>query len=99
MGIFSKSMNKQGAIAGMITGLVFTFSYIFYFKLMVDPSVNVEANWLLGISPEGIGVVGMVLNFIVAIVVAKMTAPPPPEIDRLVESIRVPRGAGDAHAH
>ncbi|MEZ5681671.1 MAG: sodium:solute symporter family protein [Erythrobacter sp.] len=99
MGIFSKSMNKEGAIAGMIVGLVFTFAYIAYFKLMVDPSMNVAENWLLGISPEGIGVIGMILNFIVAIVVAKMTSAPPAEIDSLVESIRVPRGAGGAHAH
>ncbi|MBD3729142.1 MAG: cation acetate symporter [Sphingomonadales bacterium] len=99
MGIFSKKMNKEGAIAGMVTGLVFTFSYIFYFKLLADPAVNVADNWLFGISPEGIGVVGMVLNFIVAIVVAKLTAPPPAEIDALVESIRVPRGASEAHAH
>lgn len=98
MGIFTKGMNKEGAIAGMITGLVFTFSYIAYFKLM-NPDANVAENWLLGISPEGIGVIGMVLNFAVALVVAKMTAPPPAEIDALVESIRVPRGAGDAHAH
>ncbi|MBE5074728.1 cation acetate symporter [Erythrobacteraceae bacterium E2-1 Yellow Sea] len=99
MGIFSKRMNREGAIAGMIVGLVFTFGYIFYFKLVADPAFNVADNWLFGISPEGIGVVGMILNFIVAIVVAKMTAPPPVEIDHLVESIRVPRGAGEAHAH
>ncbi|MCB2046623.1 MAG: cation acetate symporter [Novosphingobium sp.] len=99
LGIFSKSMNREGAIAGMVTGLVFTFSYIAYFKLIADPSVNVAENWLFGISPEGIGVVGMVLNFIVAVVVMKMTSPPPAEVSRLVDSIRVPRGAADAHAH
>ncbi|ALE15821.1 Acetate permease ActP (cation /acetate symporter) [Altererythrobacter epoxidivorans] len=99
MGIFSKKMNKEGAIAGMVVGLAFTFIYIAYFKLMVDPAMNTAANWLFGISPEGIGVVGMVLNFIVAIVVSKMTSAPPAEIDALVESIRVPRGAGEAHAH
>lgn len=98
MGIFSKRMNKEGAIAGMVTGLAFTFSYIFYFKLM-NPAANVADNWLLGISPEGIGVIGMVLNFAVAIVVSRLTASPPIEIRKLVDSIRVPRGAGDAHAH
>ena len=98
MGIFSKRMNKQGAIAGMVTGLAFTFGYIFYFKL-ANPAANVAENWLFGISPEGIGVVGMVLNFVVAIAVSKMTASPPVEIRKLVDSIRVPRGAGDAHAH
>ncbi|MBS7669395.1 sodium:solute symporter family protein [Croceicoccus gelatinilyticus] len=98
MGIFSKKMNKEGAIAGMVTGLVFTFCYIAYFKLL-NPDANNAANWLFGISPEGIGVIGMILNFIVAIVVMKMTAPAPAEIGRLVESIRVPRGAGEARAH
>ena len=98
MGIFSKRMNKEGAIAGMVTGLVFTFSYIFYFKLM-NPAANVAGNWLLGISPEGIGVIGMVLNFAVAIIVSRMTASPPIEISKLVDSIRVPRGAGGVHAH
>ena len=98
MGIFSKAMNKEGAIAGMVTGLVFTFGYIFYFKL-ANPAANVADNWLLGISPEGIGVIGMLLNFAVAIAVSKVTASPPVEIRKLVDSIRVPRGAGQAHAH
>lgn len=98
MGIFFKSMNKEGAIAGMVTGLVFTFGYIFYFKL-INPAANVADNWLLGISPEGIGVIGMLLNFAVAIAVASFTAKTPVEIRKLVDSIRVPRGAGDAHAH
>ena len=98
MGIFSKKMNKEGAIAGMVVGLAFTFLYIAYFKLW-NPDANVAENWLLGISPEGIGVIGMVLNFAAAIAVMKMTAPAPAEIGRLVESIRVPRGAGEARAH
>lgn len=98
MGIFSKSMNKEGAISGMVVGLAFTFLYIAYFKLW-NPDANVAANWLFGISPEGIGVIGMVLNFIVAIVVMKMTSAPPVEIGKLVDSIRVPRGATEAHAH
>lgn len=98
MGIFSKSMNKEGAIAGMVTGLVFTFSYIAYFKL-VAPELNVAANWLFGISPEGIGVIGMLLNFAVAIAVSKMTASPPLEVRKMIDSIRVPRGAADAAAH
>jgi len=98
MGIFFKSMNKEGAIAGMVSGLVFTFSYIAYFKL-ANQAANVAENWLLGISPEGIGVIGMVINFAVAIAVASVTAKTPTEIRKLVDSIRVPRGAGDAHAH
>ena len=98
MGIFFKAMNKQGAIAGMISGLVFTFGYIAYFKL-VNPAANVAENWLFGISPEGIGVIGMLINFGVAIAVASVTARTPDDIRELVDSIRVPRGAGDAQSH
>ena len=98
MGIFSKRMNREGAIAGMVTGLTSTFLYIAYFKLW-EPAANIAENWLFGISPEGIGVIGMVLNFAVAIAVARMTAKPPAEIDALVENIRVPRGAGAARGH
>lgn len=98
MGIFFKAMNKEGAIAGMVSGLVFTFSYIAYFKL-VNPAANVADTWLFGISPEGIGVVGMVINFAAAIAVASVTAKTPVEVRRLVDSIRVPRGAGDAQSH
>ena len=98
MGIFSKRMNKEGAIAGMMSGLLFTFGYIAWFKL-ANPADNVAANWLFGISPEGIGAAGMVLNFVVAIAVCKTTASPPAEVRRLVDSIRVPRGARDAQQH
>jgi cation/acetate symporter len=98
MGIFSKRMNKEGAIAGMVVGLGFTTAYIVWFKF-IDPAANVPANWWFGISPEGIGVLGMMFNFIAAIVVAKFTAPPPDHIQELVETIRIPRGAGGAVAH
>ena len=91
MGIFSKRMNREGAIAGMVTGLSFTFLYIGWFKLW-SPESNVAANWLFGISPEGIGVIGMLLNFAVAIAVARFTSAPPKEIGWLVDKIRVPRG-------
>jgi len=98
MGIFYKRMNKEGAIAGMAVGLAFTFSYIVYFKF-VSPELNVAENWLFGVSPEGIGTVGMVLNFIVAFAVSRVTAPPPEHIQHIVEDIRVPRGAGGASSH
>ncbi|MDH3429713.1 MAG: cation acetate symporter [Gammaproteobacteria bacterium] len=97
LGIFFKRVNKQGAIAGMLTGLVFTYAYIEYFKGLFlkwagSPwGENTAQHWLLGISPEGIGVVGMCLNFIVAIAVSHMTAPPPERIQHMVEHIRVPR--------
>ncbi|NNE06427.1 MAG: cation acetate symporter [Xanthomonadales bacterium] len=98
MGIFSKRVNKQGAIAGMLTGLTFTFMYIIVYKgVFFEPlRENIAANWLFGISPEGIGVVGMVLNFAVAWAVSMMTEEPPEEVQELVEFIRVPRGAAAA---
>ena len=104
MGIFFKRINKQGAIAGMLTGLIFTYGYIEYFKGLFFRSadstsdINVAANWLFGISPEGIGVVGMLLNFTVAIAVSYMTAPPPERIQHMVEHIRVPRHFDESHA-
>jgi cation/acetate symporter len=97
LGIFFKRANKQGAIAGMLTGLLFTYGYIEYFKGLFlkwagSPwGENVAEHWLFGISPEGIGVVGMGLNFLVAITVSHMTAPPPERIQHMVEHIRVPR--------
>lgn len=98
MGIFSKRMNKEGAIAGMIAGLVFTAAYIVYFKF-IQPDLNVQENWWFGISPEGIGTLGMMLNFIVAIVVSRFTPAPPVHVQEIIEDIRIPRGAGSAHAH
>lgn len=101
MGIFSTRINREGAIAGMLTGLIFTFSYILYFKgIFITPiAANVPENWLFGISPEGIGVVGMLLNFGVAFTISRFTAAPPKHIRELIEDIRVPRGAGGAQAH
>lgn len=98
MGIFSKSMNKFGAIAGMVTGITFTAAYIIYFKF-VSPELNSPENWFLGISPEGIGLIGMMINFAVATVVMKMTKPTPIEIQEMVEGIRNPKGSSEAHAH
>lgn len=101
LGIFSKKMNTQGAIAGMLTGLVFTFCYILYFKgIFITPMAeNIPANWLFGISPEGIGSVGAILNVVVALIVSRVTPACPDHIQHLVEDIRTPRGAGTAHAH
>lgn len=98
MGIFSKRINKQGAITGMLIGLVFTFSYIVYFKF-VAPELNSADYWLLGISPEGIGFIGMLLNFASAFGVSRVTAPPPAEVQDMVDDIRIPAGAGIAHQH
>lgn len=98
MGIFFKKMNDKGAIAGMLSGIGFTAAYIIYFKF-VNPAANVPDNWLFRISPEGIGTVGMVINFVVAFVVYKLTGPAPEEIQQLVEDIRYPKGAGEAQEH
>ena len=97
LGIFFKRVNREGAIAGMLTGLVFTYGYIEYFKGLflkwagAPFGENVAENWLFGISPEGIGVIGMCLNFVVAISVSLLTSPPPQRVQHLVENIRVPR--------
>ena len=89
LGIFTRRMNKYGAVSGMIAGIAFTACYIVFFKF-VRPDLNVAEYWLFGISPEGIGAVGMVLNFVVAAVVSKFTPPPPASIDALVDRIRAP---------
>jgi cation/acetate symporter len=82
----------------MVVGILFTFSYIVYFKF-VAPELNTQENWLFGISPEGIGTLGMIINFVVAVVVHKFTGDAPEEIQELVESIRYPKGSGEAKSH
>jgi cation/acetate symporter len=104
MGIFSTKVNKQGAIAGMLTGLLSTLLYIFSYKgFLFIPGTellaNTPDNWFLGIAPEAFGALGALLNFIVAFVVSNMTAPVPDDIRQMVEDIRVPKGAGDAQDH
>jgi cation/acetate symporter len=89
LGIFSKSINKEGAISGMLVGLIFTFLYIAYFKF-INPSMNFEDNWLFAISPEGIGFIGMLINFFTAIVVSRFYSPPPIEVQEMIETIRQP---------
>ena len=96
LGIFSRRMNREGAIAGMISGIAFTAAYIIYFNY-VNPGANTPDNWFLGISPEGIGFVGMLINFAVSVTVSRFNPPPPEEVGRLVENIRVPKGSGPAH--
>jgi cation/acetate symporter len=98
LGIFSKRANNYGAIAGMLTGLIFTFAYIVYFSF-VAPEQNTAENWWLGISPTGIGCLGAVLNFAVMIVVSRMSAKPPAEVVQMVNDIRIPSGAGAADYH
>jgi cation/acetate symporter len=88
LGIFSKRTTKEGAIAGMLTGLGFTAGYIYYFKFM-HPEAGPES-WWLGISPEGIGSLGMVINFVVTLLVTAMTPPPPKAVQEQVENLRYP---------
>ena len=95
LGIFSKRTTKEGAIAGMVIGILFTGAYILYFKGL-HPELNSADHWFLGISPEGIGTLGMLLNFAVAIGVSRVTPPPPQRIQRMVEEIRIPRDTGEA---
>lgn len=100
MGIFSKKMNKQGATAGMLLGIGFTLSYIIYFQFVLDPSNPlIKDKFLFGISPEGIGLLGMLINFIVAFTVSAFTPAAPQEVQRMVRRIHNPRGASEASNH
>lgn len=94
LGIFSKRANREGVISGMLAGIIFTASYIIYFKFLGGTP---DQLWF-GISPEGIGALGMLLNFAVAFVVGRFTPPPPIEIQELVEHIRVPSGSSGPSA-
>jgi cation/acetate symporter len=104
MGIFSKRMNMQGAVAGMIVGITLMLFYMLKFKFGVFEGgkaavPGLQSGWWFGVSPEGFGSIAMVANFIVAFVVSKFTAPPPLEVQEIVENIRIPRGAAEAHDH
>ena len=98
LGIFVRNMNREGAIAGMLSGLLFTAAYIVWFKF-INPAASNPDNWWLGISPEGIGVVGMLINFAVAFTVSRFTARTPEHVKALVDDVRIPSGAGVAHRH
>jgi cation/acetate symporter len=89
MGIFSKRMNGRGAVTGMIAGFVFTSAYILWFKFL-HPELSTKENWWFGISPEGIGALGMFLNFGVAGAIYRFTPPPSAEVQAMVDNIRVP---------
>ncbi len=99
LGIFDKRTNSQGAIAGMLTGLIFTGAMIIMMRSVpiLGTTTPIIANFM-GISAQGIGVVGLILNLVVTIVVSRVTPPPPAHIQEMVENVRVPRGAGSASA-
>ena len=95
LGIFTKKMNKEGAISGMIIGILMMLFYMLKFKFDWFGGGTKE-NWWFGISPEGFGTVAMIINFIVSIVISKFTPDPPEEVQEIVANIRIPSGAGDA---
>ncbi|WP_236974920.1 sodium:solute symporter family protein [Membranihabitans maritimus] len=96
LGIFSKRVNKEGAIAGMICGIIFTASYILYFAVFKSGSPE---NYWFGISPKGIGTLGMVVNLVVTLIVSRLTPAPPQDVQEMVGLIRYPKGAGKAQEH
>jgi len=89
LGIFYKRLNKEGAVIGMMAGLIFTATYIIYFKF-INPTLNSDEYWLFGISPEGIGFLGMLLNLSLALIVSSFYEPPPEEVIEMVDEIRKP---------
>jgi len=104
LGIFYKRMNKEGAIAGMVVGLLFMSYYILKFKFGIFDGgrgavASLQEDWWFGISPEGFGSVAMAINFIVSLVISRFTPAPPQEVQDIVEDIRVPSGAGEATHH
>ena len=98
MGIFDKKMNREGAVAGMIGGLLFTAAYISWFKF-IAPDTNTAEHWWFGISPEGIGALGAALNFAIAYTVSWRFPDAPEDVQDLVERIRVPQGVEQPHEH
>ncbi len=101
LGIFDKRMNKQGAIAGMVVGISLMLFYMIRYKTGLigtfDPRPASE--WWFGTSPEGFGTIAMLVNVVISVVVSRMTAPPPQHVQEIVENIRIPSGAGEAHSH
>ena len=93
MGIFFKGINREGAVAGMLAGLVFTLGYIVWFKSPWFGATDAAGHWLFGVSPEGIGSLGMLLNFAVAVAASRFTAPTPQSVRAMVEEIRMPVSA------
>jgi cation/acetate symporter len=104
LGIFDKRMNMQGAVAGMVVGILLMMWYMLKFKFGIfdggkEAVAGLQDGWWFGISPEGFGTIAMVFNLVVSVVVSRMTPPPPVEVQEMIQSIRVPRGAGAAIDH
>jgi cation/acetate symporter len=98
LGIFDKRMNRQGAITGMIVGILLMLFYMLKYKLQYFGGGTAE-DWWFGISPEGFGTIAMFVNLTISLVVSRMTPEPPAEVQEIVENIRIPKGAGEAHVH
>ncbi|WP_299052313.1 sodium:solute symporter family protein [uncultured Polaribacter sp.] len=98
LGIFDKRMNKEGAIAGMVVGICLMLFYMMKYKLDMFGGGTKE-DWWFGTSPEGFGTIAMLVNFVISVVVSRLTAAPPVEVQQMVESIRIPSGAGEASDH
>lgn len=96
LGIFYKKMNKEGAVSGMIIGLLLMLFYMAKFKLGWLGEIPPASDWWFGISPEGFGTIAMLMNFIVSLVVCRFTSPPPQEVQEIVENIRIPSGVSKA---
>lgn len=100
LGIFYKRMNKEGAIAGMVVGIITMLLYMMKYKLgWFDATLPDKSEWWFGISPEGFGTVAMLLNFIVSVTIMQFTKAPPKAVQDIVENIRIPSGAGEASSH
>jgi cation/acetate symporter len=99
LGIFDKRMNKEGAISGMVVGLSLMFFYMAKYKLGWIGETPDPSEWWFGISPEGFGTVAMIVNFVVSIIVSRVTPAPPEDVQEIVEHIRIPSGAGEANGH
>lgn len=102
LGIFYKKMNKEGAVSGMVVGLLLMLFYMLKFKFGIfdggkSAVAGLQSDWWFGISPEGFGSIAMLVNFAVAYIVCRFTAPPPNQVQEIVENIRIPSGAGDVH--
>jgi cation/acetate symporter len=101
LGIFDKRMNKEGAIAGMVVGIILMLFYMIRYKTgliwVLDPLPKSE--WWFGTSPEGFGTIAMIVNVVVSVIVSRMTAAPPKDVQEMVENIRIPSGAGEASVH
>ena len=94
-------MNKEGAVSGMVVGLLLMLFYMLKFKFGIfdggkSAVAGLQSDWWFGISPEGFGSIAMLVNFAVAYIVCRFTAPPPGQVQEIVENIRIPSGAGDA---